>query len=274
MATIRETARGKIVVFRDEIGIVTIPATLGVWGSAIPSGALTYTPLTPVDAWLHPTNYIEGEFYLNFSPRSVKLTFVPTAGDTQVGTVVIGYVDSPQSAPATDAVSTEAKAIALPNSRMIPANRPGSVVIDGKSLKSWKSEYEIGNSAAVDLRDITPGYLFCYAQAVGLAAVPVGRLFVEISYELMDRRAPFLGAGLAMQVYRDAGYATSEKERARVRAKLADLLDVIVSTITERLRPKPEDQVPSLSEAELVRRVSLLLPNTGYDGVRGKPRSC
>jgi len=275
MTTLRETARGRVVVFRDEIGTVTTPAGVGVWGSAIAAGVLTYTLLSPVDAWLHPTNFAEGEFFTNWQPKAVRLSFVPTGGDQQSGTVVIGYVDSPQSAPATDAVSTEARAMALPSSRMIPANKPGVVTV-GRELKSWSQEFEIGNSAAVDLKDITPGYVFCYATGISAGAVAVGKLFIECTYELMDRRPPFLGAGLTLQVYREAGMAASEKDRARVRAKLADLLDLIVSTVTDRLKPRAEDELPMLSEAELARRVSLLLAPcaTAYDGGRGKPRSC
>jgi hypothetical protein len=164
--------------------------------------------------------------------------------------------------------------MASPWNRMIPANKPGSMSLSAKDVKSWEEEYEVASSAAVDNRDIFPGFVFCYAQNLDGSAHVVGKLFVEATYELMDRRPAFLGVGLTLQVHREAGVAKTEKDRARVRAKLADLMDLLVSTITDRLRPKVEDEPPAISEAELARRVSQLLsPATGYDSGRGKPRS-
>jgi len=275
MTVLRNTSRGKVVVFREEIGPVTLPAGVGVWDTCLAAGITDYTFLSPVNAWIHPTNYVEAEFYTNWSPKAVRLHFVPTQGDQQAGTIVMGYVDSPQTAPAADAVASEANAMALPFSRMVPANKPGTCVA-GRELRSWANEYEVGTDSPVDNSDITPGSIFCYASGIAVGAVPVGKLFIEATYELFDRRPPFLGVGLAMQLFRESGQARDEKSRGRVRAKLANLLDLLVSTITERIRPKAGDDHPGLSEVELARRVSqLLVPQTAvHDGGRGKPRSC
>lgn len=249
---VSSSRRGVRVRFRDEVGTVTIPATS--YGTALAAGGLTNTPLMPVSTTVHPTNNTEGQFYMNWRAVSVKLSFVPTAGDTQSGTILLGYVDTPQSAAANDAVSTEVKAMANPFMKMIPANKAGEILIQGVS--SWTEDFEIGTSGAADQRDVTPGCIACYASALDGSTHAVGKLFIESVYELYDRRSPFNGAGLAMSLYNQAGRATTDEEKARVRAKLADLVDLLVSSICGRLQRPVEAVDPGISEADLRSRLA------------------
>lgn len=231
----------------DEIGAVTIPATS--YGSA--SGlTLGNSYVSPACDDIHPVNYYEGLNWQNFKLQGVKLHYIPTAGDTQAGTAIMGYYDNPNSAPITDAVSSEPKAVSLsPLAVQFPVNRPCTFVVPKQ--RSWNREYNCVASAVNDVAEIAPGSVWCMASALDGSAHVVGKWFIEAEYLCMDRRPWYNGVGLAAKAFEASGRAKTEGEKGRARALLLRALATIYTDCTRRLEAPLVAEEQGLSESEL-----------------------
>jgi len=250
----------------DEWAVCAAPAA---WGT-MTGAAIGSNWVSPVSGTIHPVSFSEGLLWQNFTVKGIKLHYVPSNSDAQVGMGVMGYVDTPQSTPAADAISSEARATSLaPNTVAFPFNQPKSFTVPHQ--RSWGVERNIASSAVSDIQDITPGTIFAYGS--GGSPTNVGRIFVEITYIVLDKRPSYAGAGLVALAYDSCSRAVSVPARAEARLRLLNAIKYVHDSCLDILDRPPPAAPAGISDRELAQGLADILKAQSTDGGRGKPRA-
>lgn len=243
------------MVFKDEIGTVTIPAS--AWGSAVTSFPVV---LNPASSTLHPTSYPQAYMWSDYKLKSLELIYEPNVGANQDGSVVFGYVDSTVAGNYGDSISSELRAASINTAILAAANQRCSFRVPFQ--ESWKTTRAVGATASVDPAEISPGVVFCAATNLDGSTHAVGKLFISAQYTLYTRRPYYAGAGLVLQMVDLANRAQTEDARNSARVKMVECLEFLYSDISRRLTAPPPMVSDGMSAVEAKKRLSLLASKT------------
>lgn len=205
MRMLGKTARGGQVVWvRDQVsGSLTTAAT----GSTFSLGSKY---LIPAESTVFPNFYQEFLYWERWRPLKCILHYCHFAPTSTQAAVMLGYSSAPQ-VTLSSVVTTTSKFMGYEHVVQGSAYEDFAVVIEDEM---WKQGLWLGNyaSASVAAADNSTGQIMWATDANVPTNTAIGYLYVELIFELCDKRPLYSGAGLIMEAHVASRYAKTDEE--------------------------------------------------------------